>query len=56
MHFVPHPVGLVAGREERYLSGSQFLLDDKRFAHDATINVFDIVCSCFEMACGIVTF
>ena len=38
-----------------YLSGPQFLLDNKWFPHNTTINILDIIRRCLKVACRIVT-
>lgn len=41
---------------ERDLCGAQFLLNNKWFAHNTTINILDIICRGLEMTCCIVRF
>ena len=43
------------GQDGRYLSGSQFLLDNKWFAHDTTVNILDVIRGSFKVTCCIVT-
>jgi hypothetical protein len=55
-HSVLPPIPSISDCQgKKYLSGSQLLLDDKRFTSDATVNVVDIVGCCFEMTCSIIT-
>jgi hypothetical protein len=47
--------GQRAKRDAGYLSGSQFLLDNKWFPHNTTVNILDVIRGSFKMTRCVVT-